>query len=76
MNRTATPVRISENPVKALHQRNLKIQRLAFAVLCAAVAAVLLLFAPEIGPSTAIVASLVAGGSSAVFTLAAKHTHL
>jgi hypothetical protein len=76
MNGTATPLRITENPVKMIRRRNLKIQRLIYAVFCALVAAVLLLFAPEIGVGTAVIASLVAGGSSAAFTLAAKHTHL
>ena len=76
MNGTISPPSTFENPVIAVRKRNLKIQRLVFAVACALVAAIILLVAPEIGTKASLLGSLVAGGGSAAFTIAAKHTHL
>jgi hypothetical protein len=76
MNGTISPPSSFENPVTVIRKRNRKIQRLILAVGCALVAASILLIAPEIGATTALLGSLVAGGSSAAFTIAAKHTHL
>lgn len=75
MSATGTHLRFTETPMTAIQKRNPKIRKLLYAVLCAVAAAVCLLFAPELGSTAAIVASLVAGGSSAAFTMAARHTH-
>jgi hypothetical protein len=61
------------HPVTEVRKRNRKIQTLLAAVACALVAAVIVLAAPEIGLVAAATGSLVAGGSSAVLTIVARH---
>jgi len=58
-----------------LHRRNRKIQTLFAAVICALVAAFMVLLSPELGVRAAAVGGLLASGGSAVLTIYAKHAH-
>ena len=62
------------NPIVEVRKRNRKIQTLLASVAFALIAALAVLISPEIGTKFAAVASLGAGGGSAILAIVAKHT--